>query len=1220
MCRETSLLVLVLFLVWVRPTFGEDILVGRVFSMQGDVFVSRDDGTTWKKAEAFQDLYEGDVIRTGKLARVSILLVDETMMKIDSNTIVKLEAVVPSGRTKIAQLVRTVVSRVRQSLYKILRGRVWLRTDAELVVETPAVSLGIRGTELSVTVRPDGETLVSMLEGFVELKNPFGALMVRAGEEALAKPGMAPAKRILVSPEDAVQWCLFYPTPVSFRDYFFVSPDPHEIAFLIEATSRALDTAPSDPHLLAKKGQLLHDSGKFEEAEKVSRIMMVLPDARTWALEILGWVELQRGNFQGAIQTFQMLERMTEMSALGLSLAHYATGQWEEAMEVVDKGARFIGRTPRLLAHSAMLKLFFGNVEEAMTELQEASTQGYALSLGLESNIMLTLNKKDLAMEKALEAIRRNPWSSTAHTDLAWVKQAYFDLNGAMEAARRALELDPRNVRAAITYAQLLFGFGNLREAEEIVERAMEINPNESMIHTLRGFLLLARRDADGAVEAFQRAISLNNLQGQPHLGLGIAFMRKGDVERALEEMLVATLLEPRVAINYTYLGKALYQIRDFEGALKMMQRAKSLDPKDPSPYLYTGVMYTDLNMPAEAVRDLQKAVELNDNKAIYRARFLLDEDRATKNINLARAYRDLGLDGVARNVAMLSLKDDPNNSGAHLFMANALVGEKDRTAAAGSEFLKFLLLMPANQNSFNSFNEYTSFFEIPKIGGTLQAQGGNLEAQGYDLSLWGSWGDLAAREILTYWTTDGYKRNNFERSWLNQTTVKWAAGLEHELLLNFMHNWSRKGDQSQDLNAFVSEDLDRTFESPYSTYTVGYHWRISPTSDFLMVLRRDETDGLDEDGPLSEGRIILGPTATLRQLFGRLDFTQKYWHVAAVHLFHFGHHRVNYGLEVMKGETEVKDLLVYRYRSLFDPSLDLPMLSKNRIEPFFLSLFVQDTWRIHPKLTLEGGLFYERSNDGSTIPVFSSEMFRIHRLSPRVGLIWQPHPNHTLRMGYARYLQGPFIVPETLRPTDIGGFTLGQNAISSAFQEDISVGWHWKTTPWMFANTEGFRRTRTEKREDYFLGEFLSKDREFVGGRLELNFMFLNYFGFSPSYSFVRNLEEEFHHTYSSNPRRWRDDHELRLALRFVHPAGWRAGVTASYVNQRLNGFRMESPDDFWTLDMFLQKELFGKSFVLGSEVRNLLNEKFWMERELLSISRRLPARQFSFFVRYNF
>jgi len=70
---------------------------------------------------------------------------------------------------------------------------------------------------------------------------------------------------------------------------------------------------------------------------------------------------------------------------------------------------------------------------------------------------------------------------------------------------------------------------------------------------------------------------------------------------------------------------------------------AKKLDPSDPTPYFYDAIEKQTTNRPVEALKDLQRAIELNDNRAVYRSRLLLDADQAARSASLARIYSDLG-------------------------------------------------------------------------------------------------------------------------------------------------------------------------------------------------------------------------------------------------------------------------------------------------------------------------------------------------------------------------------------------------------------------------------------------------------------------------------------------------------------------------------------------------------------------------------------------------
>jgi hypothetical protein len=47
-------------------------------------------------------------------------------------------------------------------------------------------------------------------------------------------------------------------------------------------------------------------------------------------------------------------------------------------------------------------------------------------------------------------------------------------------------------------------------------------------------------------------------------------------------------------------------------------------------------------------LQDLQKSIELNDNRAVFRSRLLLDQDLAARSASLGRIYNDLGFQQLA--------------------------------------------------------------------------------------------------------------------------------------------------------------------------------------------------------------------------------------------------------------------------------------------------------------------------------------------------------------------------------------------------------------------------------------------------------------------------------------------------------------------------------------------------------------------------------------------
>src|SRR5262249_46722178 len=116
-----------------------------------------------------------------------------------------------------------------------------------------------------------------------------------------------------------------------------------------------------------------------------------------------------------------------------------------------------------------------------------------------------------------------------------------------------------------------------------------------------------------------------------------------------------------------------------------------------------------------DAFNELRHAITLNDNRAVYRSRLLLDRDLATKNVSLAEVYRQLGFESWGAYEALNSLETDVANASPHLFLAETYGNLPARTQAQGSELLQYFLFSPVNRNSFNNFAEYTGLLEQPR-------------------------------------------------------------------------------------------------------------------------------------------------------------------------------------------------------------------------------------------------------------------------------------------------------------------------------------------------------------------------------------------------------------------------------------------------------------------------------------------------------------------------
>ena len=144
---------------------------------------------------------------------------------------------------------------------------------------------------------------------------------------------------------------------------------------------------------------------------------------------------------------------------------------------------------------------------------------------------------------------------------------------------------------------------------------------------------------------------------------------------------------------------------------------AKELDPKDPTPWFYDAIAKQTTNRPVEALHDIQKAIELNDNRAVYRSKLQLDSDLAARSSSLARIYNDLGFQQRALAEGWNSVNTDPTNYSAHRFLADSYSVLPRHEIARVSELLVSQLLQPTNITPIQPQSAESNLYQISSQG-----------------------------------------------------------------------------------------------------------------------------------------------------------------------------------------------------------------------------------------------------------------------------------------------------------------------------------------------------------------------------------------------------------------------------------------------------------------------------------------------------------------------
>ncbi len=868
---------------------------GRIVSIVGKAEVVRTGQS--QPAKVGQGLLPGDMIRTGRGSRIAILLADESQIKVNANSTLEIKQVAPPPGKPVPAavgLLRTII--------KLLSGEIWTRTpEGYFEIQTPAATATIRGTELNLSVEPTDVSLLAVLEGVVELRNPQGSVLVGAREQATAKVGEAPQKTVLVNPLDAVQWSLYYPGIVSFRDYPLTGVEPALLFRTLGEAERRVASEPGNPEARVTLGDVLFDLGRRAEARRQFEGALGIDPTNPEAHAGLGWVNLAEGRLEEALGEFHQATPPTLSALVGESHTLYRLDRFEEAEETIAEARVRFPSSPQPLTQAALLHLTQGRVSEALSENKQALAfdPRNALAYGLLSNIYLVQNKKELALQEAQQAVAANSLSPSAHLDLSLVKQAEFKLEEALSLAQKAVELDPENPHALIQVSRLRFGLERLPEALEAAEKAHGIAPQDPLVNTTRGFLLLTQGKLQESSSAFDRAILTDSTLGEPHLGKGLALFRQGKREQAVQEMWMATLLEPRVSLFQSYLAKALFEVGRPREAWAALERAKMLDPRDPTPSYYSGIYLADENRPGAAVREFQRSIALNDNRAIFRSRLLLDRDIAARGADLARRYWLLGLNQLAESLAFDALEDDPTSSSAHAFLAAIARDLHSGTNVSLDEFMQALLLSPVSHNALHTLNRWVSLvptgtraakgdFAAPNFNpvtrgsvndrlrresgrglanfatslgeytSLLDAPGTNLSAQGAyeshntdDENVLASAGTpgVAASLFAERYSTDGFRDANDDLTDYEVNGLfKYALDPLSDLSFAAVYSNLRTGDIFRDTDAFVQNDPNLRIHQELFNFHLGYHRQLAPGSHLLALVQGGYSPGRVND------------------------------------------------------------------------------------------------------------------------------------------------------------------------------------------------------------------------------------------------------------------------------------------------------------------------------------------------------------------------------------
>jgi Tfp pilus assembly protein PilF len=1183
-----------LILAWTAQADAAE-LAGRLVYLEGEVAMRPSGAAQWQKGQLRQELFGGDSVRTGANSRAAILCMDESQIRLNQHTVLTLKSVATSPRLRFGEIAPAAQAQEAGSLYEVIQGEVWLRNKKEkflFELQTPTVTATIRGTELNVRVQPDGTTSVAMLEGEVKLVNRYGEILVTAGEEGLARPGKAPTKQVLVQPADAVQWSLFYPGYFSYRDLPLTA---------LEGPGRSS---------VLSQGVAAYDQGRLGEADSIAEQALARNPANPGALTLAGWVRLQKRQPEEALKFFQRVSKPGAAALVGAALARYQTGDPVRAYDLMATAHQQNPRHPVVTAMTGYFAMLLGKAEEARqlfrTAAASSSPVAQLLAQCYLAQMDLVQNRKNEAKSQADRALSLMPASPLALLTRALVDIADFQLPAAQRRLEKALESDPHFVDAALYLGKIYLGGNYFIRARRVADQALKQAPNDARVLSLAGFVNIAFRNYKKAQELFDKAVLVSPQLGEAHLGLGFCHFRFGDMDKGLAAMLTATLLDPRLAAYQSELGKAFYQVRSFDKALATWDYASKLDPRDPTPHFYKGIALTDLNRPGEAVESINDSIALNNNRAVFRSRLLLDKDQSTRNYNLARAYSQLGLGEWATSKATTAVQLDPLNATPHLFLARAYEASNQRIEAANAEDRLYRVLSPANQTTFRYIleNDYTSMFEMPYARATVQAGlGAWQERKGINEDFVAAYGGLPGAAAFgrgDYNDDLGFRGKNGDlQTWNAEGVFKGEPTVQGNLTGYVQYNNQQYGDYGPLNDYFYKNQKDWRENDRSQVYELSYLHHFTPNLGILAFYsfhRFDDHRFFNQLDYASRPDNILGRT----NYFG--EFANYNHNLQLQGQAILGKHTLLGGYDYFTGPISYYQRVVQNLLFPLDTGVFVLPLGTfyqfNGPADRTYSLYLLDYWRVTPWILMEMGLFRDVSRNASSA---DPRTINNYLWSPRLGFNIQIGPKHILRFGLMRYLDTHQGITPLLIPTQVAGVPWVEDVIPGAEVRQLGASWEAQWDKKTFtvlrfaatrASTPRYFTAIPEDAEPYnYIGWKTWRRYE---GDLYLNRILANWLGLRMGFIGKRVFPDQSF-VASDNLEAYTELNWL-AGLSFLTPQGWQGGFTNRVVYQYV---RQRSTELFDIFNLRFGKELANKRGLITFEVQNLFNRHFYYRLE---------------------
>ncbi len=642
--------------------------------------------------------------------------------------------------------------------------------------------------------------------------------------------------------------------------------------------------------------------------------------------------------------------------------------------------------------------------------------------------------------------------------------------------------------------------------------------------------------------------------------------------------------------------------------AYTQLNIAKKLDPHDPTPWFYEASLLYSENRPIEALQSMERSIEKNDHRGVYRSRLLLDDDRTSRNAALGSLYQSLGFESLAVGPASLALASTPANPAAHRLLADSYLGQHRHNVARTNALLQAQLLSNVNTPMIQpqllrsnralldhggphspGYHEFNSLFLPNGAYGNLNFTAGGNSSLGADLQAGYIADDYSLHAGQYHLSTDGFFKNQDYQEDTTNVEVQWQISPATKLRFTGTQNEVRKGDVALRFHNHLTSPHFRT-TSHQDTLSFGFTHTLS--NNALLIghsaysRSKSHLNSLAPTAPphVSQAHSENETDTDTHHLEYHRSTPSNSWLVGAQHKASSSNHR----LEIDYFDT---------------PTVSPDVRSNNAIPRRDSRLYGYAYTRLG-ELTLTTGVEAAHVNN----PLAKENTTWL----PKLGLNWPLNSQTDVGIAAFKSLSSALNPASytSLTPTQVSGFdqlfTGSQRSESSniglsidhTYNPQLKLGLRLRHQSASSPHKLIFHKPSQETR-------FVEIDSSLEDGVVWLYWMPSNVLSLSFEHH-IEKFQHNFEQRLGTSPNGIETLHTQRspLTVSYHHPSGLSAKITSSYIQQDGIFWKSissgETPsgtkksNEFWLTDISVSYRLSKNHGILNLGVKNAFNQTF--------------------------